>query len=82
MILLRHREGLPLAKYWRLGPSGPEVDEKRNSEAYSERLLGVVREYHPRVESPLPTLLNIHDYIAENMDRRDVCLVRLKRRNT
>jgi hypothetical protein len=75
MILLAHREGLPLAKYWRLGENGPMEDRESYDQAIKQPFLKRVGEYHPR-EGGVALLWQIEDMIKQYQRRRDVCFVR------
>lgn len=73
MIILRHPQGEPLAKFWRATDEGPQKDEKRSSETLNVRYLEAIREVF--WEGGISYLYNLACLIEDLQEQRDACLV-------
>ena len=73
MIILRHPQGEPLAKFWRATDEGAQKDKERSSKALRTRYLEATREVF--WEGGIGYLFNLIDLLEELQEQRDVCLV-------
>ena len=73
MIILRHPQGEPLAKFWRATDEGPQKDKERSSKALKTRYLEATREVF--WEGGLSYLFNLSDLLEELQEQREACLV-------
>jgi hypothetical protein len=73
MIILRHPQGEPLAKFWRATDEGAQKDKERSSRALKTRYLEATREVF--WEGGVGYLFNLIDLLEELQEQRDACLV-------
>jgi hypothetical protein len=73
MIVLRHPQGEPLAKFWRATNEGAQKDKERSSKALKIRHLEATREVF--WEGGISYLLNLACLIEDLQEQRDACLV-------
>jgi len=78
MILIAHRDGSPLAKFFRRAHDGSWIDDKAKAKKVLEGTAQVrhLRTEEHRIGDEIGTLLNILEIVETNQQRRDVALIR------